>query len=61
MESNFTNDDPFKGHLKEAEVNKKELAYTWHMVFGLKKVDGLETSNYMKKIAANNIKGIISI
>lgn len=29
--------------------------------FWFKKVDGLETSNYMKKIAANNIKGIISI
>lgn len=53
--------DPFKEYIVESNPTKKELGYSWYTAIGLQKVDGLETSDYLKSIAINNIDGNISI
>ena len=53
--------DPFKEYLFEKEPTKKELGYSWYTAIGLQKVDGLETSDYLKSVAMDNIDGNITI
>ena len=53
--------DPFKEYILEKEPTKKELGYSWYTAIGLQKVDGLETSDYLKSVAINNINGNITI
>lgn len=53
--------DPFKEYLIEKEPTKKELGYSWDTAIGLQKVDGLETSKYLKELALDNINGKISL
>lgn len=55
------NKDPFKEYIIESNPTKKELGYSWYTAIGLQKVDGLETSGYLKRIAIDNIEGEISI
>ena len=54
------NNDPFKEYIKESNPTKKELGYSWYTAIGLQKVDGLETSDYLKRVAIDNIEGDIS-
>lgn len=53
--------DPFKEYILESEPTKRELGYSWYTAIGLQKVDGLETSDYLKSVAIDNINGNISI
>lgn len=53
--------DPFKEYIIESNPTKKELSYSWYTAIGLQKVDGLETSDYLKRVAIDNIEGDISI
>lgn len=55
------NKDPFKEYIIESNPTKKELSYSWYTAIGLQKVDGLETSDYLKHVAIDNIEGKISI
>ena len=52
--------DPFKEYIIESNPTKKELGYSWYTAIGLQKVDGLETSDYLKRVAIDNIEGDIS-
>ena len=53
--------DPFKEYILESEPTKKEIGYSWYTAIGLQKVDGLETSEYLKSVAISNIDGDISL
>ena len=53
--------DPFKEYILEKEPTNKELGYSWYTAIGLQKVDGLETSDYLKSVAIDNINGNITI
>lgn len=52
--------DPFKEYILESNPTKKELGYLWYTAIGLQKVDGLETSDYLKSVAIDNIDGNIT-
>ncbi len=53
--------DPFEEYIKQSEPSKRELGYAWYTAMGLQAVDGLETSDYLKKTAKENIDGKITI
>jgi len=53
--------DPFEEYIKQSEPDKKYKGYIWSTAIGLQAVDGLETSEKLKKIAIENIEGNISI
>lgn len=53
--------DPFEEYIKQTEPSKRELGYAWYTAIGLQAVDGLETSDYLKKTAKENINGKITI
>ena len=53
--------DPFKEYIITKEPSKKEKEYAWKSAIGLQKVDGLETSSYLKEISKDNIEGKITI
>ncbi len=53
--------DPFEEYIKQSEPNKKYKGYIWSTAIGLQAVDGLETSEKLKKTAIENIEGNISI
>ena len=53
--------DPFKEYLLESEPTKKELGYSWYTAIGLQKVDGLDTSDYLKSVAIEHTEGKITI
>ncbi len=53
--------DPFEEYIRQVEPGKKELGYAWYTAIGLQDVDGLKTSDYLKKTAQDNIDGKISI
>ena len=55
------NNDPFEEYQREADPSKRERSYAWHTAIGLQAVDGLETSEYLKKTAVKNIEGEITI
>ena len=52
---------PFEEYIRQLEPDKCELAYAWYTAMGLQAVDGLEASDYLKKIAKKNIEGEITI
>lgn len=52
--------DPFEAYIKNAEADKQEKGYAWLTAIGLQAVDGLTTSEYLKKTAIRNIEGEIS-
>jgi fido (protein-threonine AMPylation protein) len=53
--------DPFIEYLKEKDPSKYQKKYSWYTAIGLQKVDGLETSNYLKEVAKKNIEGEITL
>ncbi|MBR6402493.1 MAG: Fic family protein [Eubacterium sp.] len=53
--------DPFEEYIKQTEPAKRELGYAWYTAIGLQAVDGLDTSDYLKKTAKDNIDGKITI
>ena len=53
--------DPFEEYVRQTEPDKRELGYAWYNAMGLQAVDGLETSDYLKKTAQKNIDGQITI
>jgi fido (protein-threonine AMPylation protein) len=53
--------DPFEEYIKQTEPSQKDLGYAWYTAMGLQAVDGLETSDYLKRIAKDNIEGNISL
>ena len=55
------NKDPFEEYLKSKEPDKRVRGYAWQTAIGLQKVDGLETSDYLKETAYRHIEGEISI
>ena len=55
------NKDPFEEYHRETDPDKRERSYAWHTAIGLQAVDGLETSEYLKKTAVKNIEGEITI
>ena len=60
-EKNNTIEDPFEEYQRQADPSKRERSYAWHTAIGLQAVDGLETSEYLKKTAIKNIEGEITI
>ena len=60
-ELNIIEKDPFEEYLRESDPSKRERSYAWHTAIGLQAVDGLETSDYLKKTAVRNIRGEITI
>lgn len=52
--------DNFDEYLRQLEPNKIEKAKIWKTAIGLQKVDGLETSLYLKENAKQNIEGEIT-
>ncbi len=57
----INNEDPFEEYQRESDPSKRERSYAWHTAIGLQAVDGLETSEYLKKTAVKNIEGEITI
>lgn len=53
--------DPFIEYLKEKDPSKQQKKYSWYTAVGLQKVDGLDTSDYLKEIAKRNIEGDITL
>lgn len=53
--------DPFKEYLKIKDPDKRDKGYAWNTAIGLQAVDGLETSEYLRKAALDNIEGYITI
>ncbi len=56
----FYDSDPFEEYSRETNPSKRERSYAWYTAIGLQAVDGLETSDYLKKTAIRNIEGEIS-
>ena len=53
--------DPYMEYIITNEPSKETKEYAWKTAIGLQKVDGLETSDYLKKVAQDNIDGKISL
>ncbi|MBO4474400.1 MAG: Fic family protein [Clostridiales bacterium] len=53
--------DPFEEYIRQTEPGRKELGYAWYTAMGLQAVDGLTTSDFLKKTAQDNIEGKISL
>ena len=53
--------DPFEEYIRQTEPSRRELGYAWYTAMGLQAVDGLETSDYLKKTARKNIEGEITL
>lgn len=53
--------NPFEEYIRQVEPGRKELRYAWYTVIGLQAVDGLKTSDYLKKTVQENIDGEITI
>ena len=51
------NIEDFDEYIRQGEPDKKEKAYIWQTAIGLQAVDGLTTSEYLKKAA----KGISKV
>ena len=51
----------FEEYIRQGEPEKRERAQIWRTAIGLQQVDGLETSEYLKKTVKRNIDGEISI
>ena len=53
--------DPFEEYIKQTKPARREMGYAWYTAIGLQAVDGLKTSDYLKKTAKENIEGKISV
>ena len=53
--------DPFSEYIQHVEPSRKELGYAWYTAIGLQAVDGLETSEYLRQTALDNIEGKITL
>lgn len=53
--------DPFEEYIRQMEPGKRELGYAWYTAIGLQAVDGLTTSDYLKKTAQDNIAGKLTL
>lgn len=51
----------FDKYIKSGEPDKQNKAYAWRTAIGLQKVDGLKTSEYLRKTAERHINGDIDI
>lgn len=51
----------FDEYIKQGEPDKREKATLWRTAIGLQAVDGLKTSEYLKKTARKHIEGEIDI
>lgn len=51
----------FDEYIRQGEPSKKEKASIWQTAIGLQAVDGLTTSDYLKKTACKHIEGEINI
>ncbi len=49
--------DPYETYQRLCEPDKEYKSYVWGTAMGLQKVDGLETSEYLRKLANENIEG----
>lgn len=58
---NDIKEDPFAEYIREKEPDKREKGYAWYTGIGLQAVDGLKTSEYLRKTAVRNIEGEISM
>ena len=46
----------FDEYIRQGEPDKKEKTYIWQTAIGLQAVDGLSTSEYLKKTAKRNFE-----
>ena len=53
--------DPFEEYIRHSDPDKKALGYAWYTAIGLQDVDGLKTSDYLRKTAEDNINGLITL
>jgi len=51
----------FEEYIRQGEPDKREKATLWRTAIGLQAVDGLKTSEYLKKTARKHIEGEIDI
>ena len=51
----------FGEYKRATEPDKRERALIWRTAIGLQKVDGLETSQYLRDTARRNIEGEITL
>ena len=51
----------FDAYIRQGEPDKKEKASIWRTAIGLQAVDGLQTSEYLRKTAFKHIEGEIDI
>lgn len=51
----------FDEYIRLKEPDKGEKAYIWRTAIGLQAIDGLKTSDYLKKTARRHIEGEIDI
>lgn len=53
--------DPFEEYIRHQDPDIRALGYAWYTAIGLQDVDGLKTSDYLRKTAEDNIKGAITL
>ena len=53
--------DPFEEYIRQSDPDKRALGYAWYTAIGLQDVDGLKTSDYLRKTAEDNINGHITL
>ena len=53
--------DPFAEYMKQEDPDRIKLAHAWYTGIGLQAVDRLETSDYLKQTARDNIEGKITL
>ena len=53
--------DPFSEYIHHVEPSRKALGYAWYTAIGLQAVDGLQTSEYLRQTAQDNIEGKITL
>ena len=51
----------FEEYIRQGEPNQKTKASLWQTAIGLQAVDGLKTSEYLRKTARRNIEGEINL
>ena len=53
--------DPFEEYRRDGDPTKSEQLYAWQTAIGLQAVDGLETSDNLRRTAVKNIEGEITL
>ncbi len=52
-------DIDFESYIRGSEPDKKEKASAWKTAIGLQAVDGLQTSDYLKRYSCKSISKVI--